>query len=277
MSHHYIPGPHVSIVQHWFATQLNHSPSTWSSYHVWRAKYGLWVWYLNAGWHWECKVEIGGILLQNYASQPQLSSLPPFGSFSAFSSQSKSPHGSPEKVNFTSYYQMKDRVVVNELKEFFKLPGEDFKSCKPFHWWLGWKSQFPNLYCLACNVFSIPGNLHLTSSNDFIHIHLLGSAVAVEWIFSGGRNTILLHHASLVPEMIWVLMLVKQHLCLACIAAQNKDWLITLLHIILLYVFLHLYANPTVSLAHHCGRVGGALGGSCSGCQNSRKLDTGGL
>lgn len=38
----------------------------------------------------------------------------------------------------------------------------------------------------------------------------LGSAVAVERIFSGGRDTISLRRARLKPEMICTLMLVKQ-------------------------------------------------------------------
>jgi len=68
---------------------------------------------------------------------------------------------SPEKVNFTSRYVKKDRVVVNELEEFFKLPREDFDSCKPLQWWIGRRSQFPNLYNLVCDVFSIPGQLNI--------------------------------------------------------------------------------------------------------------------
>jgi hypothetical protein len=46
------------------------------------------------------------------------------------------------------------------------------------------------------------------------HIDCLttGSAVAVECIFSGGRDTISLHCASLDPETIATLMLVKQWL-----------------------------------------------------------------
>jgi hypothetical protein len=36
-----------------------------------------------------------------------------------------------------------------------------------------------------------------------------GSAVAVEHIFSGGRDTISLHHASLHANTIRILMLVK--------------------------------------------------------------------
>jgi hypothetical protein len=44
---------------------------------------------------------------------------------------------------------------------------------------------------------------------------ILGSAVAVERIFSGGRDTISLRRASLRPETIKVLMLVKKKLHLA--------------------------------------------------------------
>lgn len=50
---------------------------------------------------------------------------------------------------------------------------------------------------------------------------LPGSAVAVERIFSGGRDTISLHRASLKPDTIRTLMLVKQRLRLARTAIQD--------------------------------------------------------
>jgi hypothetical protein len=50
---------------------------------------------------------------------------------------------------------------------------------------------------------------------------LSGSAVAVEHIFSGGRDTISLRRASLKPETIRILMLVKQRLRLARNAAKR--------------------------------------------------------
>jgi hypothetical protein len=43
----------------------------------------------------------------------------------------------------------------------------------------------------------------------------IGSAVAVERVFSGGRDTISLRRASLLPETIKVLMLAKKKLHLA--------------------------------------------------------------
>ncbi|KAF8802971.1 hypothetical protein BYT27DRAFT_7111058, partial [Phlegmacium glaucopus] len=50
-----------------------------------------------------------------------------------------------------------------------------------------------------------------------------GSAVAVEHIFSGGRDTISLRCASLIPDTIRVLMLVKHRLRLAHIQLQKQD------------------------------------------------------
>ena len=49
----------------------------------------------------------------------------------------------------------------------------------------------------------------------------LGSAVAVERIFSGGRDTISLRRASLKPETIHTLMLVKQRLRLTREAVKD--------------------------------------------------------
>jgi hypothetical protein len=94
-----------------------------------------------------------------YANHTRHSSLQSSQSTSSISSRIGSSHGSPEKVNFTARYKKMDRVVVDELEEYFKLPREDFDSCKPLQWWLGRRSQFPNLYCLVCDVFSIPGEI----------------------------------------------------------------------------------------------------------------------
>lgn len=62
-------------------------------------------------------------------------------------------------MSFTSRYQKKDRVAVDELADYFKLPLEDFETCDPLEWWKGRRSQFPNLYRLVCDIFSIPGML----------------------------------------------------------------------------------------------------------------------
>lgn len=83
---------------------------------------------------------------------------------SSFTSSSTS---SPEKVNFTKRYQKKDRVLIDELDEYLKLPQEDFDTCKPLQWWAGRRSQFPNLYRLVCDVFSIPGESYIHSILDY--------------------------------------------------------------------------------------------------------------
>ena len=69
-----------------------------------------------------------------------------------------------------------------------------------------------------CQVLMISLTISLTV---FLTSASLGSAVVVEHIFSGGRDTISLRRASLKPETIRILMLVKQKLCLARNAAQQ--------------------------------------------------------
>ena len=92
--------------------------------------------------------------------------------------------GSPEKVNFISQYQVKDRAMVDEVNEYFKLPREDFESCKPLQleWWLGRCSQFPNLYRLVCDIFSIPGKPLNLLPFELLEtkFNTVGSAVAVK-------------------------------------------------------------------------------------------------
>ena len=69
-----------------------------------------------------------------------------------------------------------------------------------------------------CQVLMISLTISLTV---FLTSASLGSAVMVERIFSGGHDTISLQRASLKPETIRILMLVKQKLHLACNAAQQ--------------------------------------------------------
>jgi hypothetical protein len=61
-----------------------------------------------------------------------------------------------QKVNFVARYK-KDKVFVNELDEYFKLPREDFDTCDPLKWWVGRQAQFPNVYRLAGDILAIPG------------------------------------------------------------------------------------------------------------------------
>ena len=65
----------------------------------------------------------------------------------------------PQKVNFTAWYQQCTPATCNDLKEYFKLPQEDFEACNPLTWWAGHQSQFPNLSCFAHDLLGIPGIL----------------------------------------------------------------------------------------------------------------------
>ena len=73
----------------------------------------------------------------------------------------------------------------------------------------------PVTFCLCQVCFKF-----LQECLSFLMI-ILGSAVAVERIFSGGRDTISLRRASLKPDTIRTLMLVKQRLRLARDAIQD--------------------------------------------------------
>ena len=65
--------------------------------------------------------------------------------------------------------------------------------------------------------------VHALFTHIFMSIFFfIGSAVAVERIFSGGRDTISLCRASLKPETIRKLMLVKRRLLLKRKAASHR-------------------------------------------------------
>ena len=64
---------------------------------------------------------------------------------------------SSQKVNFTSCYKQHAPPTWNEVKEFFKLPQEDFETCDPLKWWVSHAAQFPDLSKYARNLFGAPG------------------------------------------------------------------------------------------------------------------------
>jgi hypothetical protein len=64
--------------------------------------------------------------------------------------------GSPQK-DFAARYRVKDRAVIDELQQYYKLPREDLDLCDPIEWWFGRRAQFPNLFCLARDILTIPG------------------------------------------------------------------------------------------------------------------------
>jgi hypothetical protein len=74
----------------------------------------------------------------------------------AQSSTSSISARSPQKVDFTSRYNKRTRLNIDEIDEFFKLPPESF-AVDPIQWWAGRHAQFPNLSRLARDILSIPG------------------------------------------------------------------------------------------------------------------------
>ncbi|KAI3603582.1 transposase-like protein [Moniliophthora roreri] len=113
---------------------------------------------------------------------------------------------SPQKVDFTSRYES-DIVEVNELEDYFKLPRDSFAKCDPIQWWTARKARYPTLSKCALTLLAIPG-----------------SAVAVERVFSGGRDTVGIRRSSLKPETIRTLMLLKHHLRLT--QANAREFLL---------------------------------------------------
>jgi hypothetical protein len=67
---------------------------------------------------------------------------------------------SPEK-DFTQRYRVERRAAFDELRDYYLLPREDFKTCDPVQWWFARKAQFPNLFCLARDILTIPGKSYL--------------------------------------------------------------------------------------------------------------------
>jgi len=79
------------------------------------------------------KMQLEDFYEKNYVQQPQ-----PLAAHPRTTTQARSDmFASPQKVDFTLHYQKKDRLIVNEMKEYFKLTSEDFNTCEPLKWWLG--------------------------------------------------------------------------------------------------------------------------------------------
>ncbi|KIL55008.1 hypothetical protein M378DRAFT_201131 [Amanita muscaria Koide BX008] len=144
------------------------------------------------------KASLHTYFYENYAGKhvaPPVLDHPRTAGPSKSKTSSQSRNESPQKVNFTARYRKQSSTRRDQLDEYFALPREDFDTCDPISWWVGRRSQFPDLFVFARDLLAIPG-----------------SAVSVERIFSGGRDTISLRRASLRPDTIRTLMLVKQHL-----------------------------------------------------------------
>ncbi|KZV78929.1 HAT dimerization, partial [Exidia glandulosa HHB12029] len=90
-------------------------------------------------------------------------------------------------------YVQKVRKAKDELEEFWRCPIEPW-AADPIKWWAARRATFPRLSRMALDILSIPGK----------HV------VAVERVFSGGRDTISLRHTRLAANTIQALMITKQ-------------------------------------------------------------------
>ncbi|KAF5347670.1 hypothetical protein D9758_013709 [Tetrapyrgos nigripes] len=107
----------------------------------------------------------------------------------------------------------------DELDKYFHFTSHPSKmTVDPLEWWHARRDQFPNLYCLACDVLCIPGKFSSIIAGQILISFYLGSAVAIERVFSGGRDTISLRRSSLKADTIQALMVVKAQLKMARIA-----------------------------------------------------------
>jgi hypothetical protein len=128
---------------------------------------------------------------------------------------------SPQKINFFSRYMKQQPGAAekkHELKEYFRVtnvPDGPFDKVDPLQWWFSRRDQFPHLYRLARDILCIPGEFRSILYCFSLKILHVGSAVAVERIFSGGRDTIGLRRSSLKADTIQTLMVVKARLRLA--------------------------------------------------------------
>lgn len=98
---------------------------------------------------------------------------------------------------------------ARELEQFFSLQSEAIESCDPMRWWANRQGQFPRLSLMARDIFSIPGTWFHLHTNKVLTCTPTGSAVAVERVFSGCRDTISLRRASLNAETIRALVIAR--------------------------------------------------------------------
>ena len=142
--------------------------------------------------------------------------------------QLRSPLQAPHKKSTSLQgIKKKEHVVVNELDEYFKLPREDFGLCEPLNWWRGRRSQFPRLYQLVIDIFSIPGKACMICIDlYFLTWFNQGQLLLLRELFLENVTQYLYYvqsRASLIPETVHVLMLVKQRLKLARVAFGKAD------------------------------------------------------
>ncbi|KAF7348039.1 Transposase-like protein [Mycena sanguinolenta] len=109
------------------------------------------------------------------------------------------PNKSPKK-SFADRLWSQQTISVSqqdELQRYFDMTSTPLpiKDTDILAWWYGSRALFPNLYEMARDIHCIPG-----------------SAVAVEQVFSGARDTIALRRARLSANTIRTPMVLKAHI-----------------------------------------------------------------
>ncbi|KZV63207.1 hypothetical protein PENSPDRAFT_590276, partial [Peniophora sp. CONT] len=140
-----------------------------------------------------------------------------------WASHTASSSSVPTTKQYGSRYSRKGNAVIDELDMYFALPRSDWDTCNPLNWWHDRRGDFPNLSRLARDILCIPGTRAVPFVATQILIFISGSAVAVERIFSGGRDTVSLRRSSLSAETIRALMVVKYRLRAARLALEKLE------------------------------------------------------
>jgi hypothetical protein len=102
----------------------------------------------------------------NYANKPAPSP-------SVAAPSSRQAFASPQK-DFVARYRAQRVGIRDGLRDYYSVLREDFLLCDPVQWWVVRKAQFPNFFCLAHDLMTIPGVF-------FICPHILRSLYAFPW------------------------------------------------------------------------------------------------
>jgi hypothetical protein len=125
----------------------------------------------------------------------------------------------PKPFDFFAIYASSATTTsaADELDQYLLIRPLGFSkgTPNPIIWWKCNRHLYPNTARLARDILSIPGRFFRCQSVKLAYQISSGSSVAVERVFSGGRDTISLRRSSLKPSTIRRLMLVKHRLLLA--------------------------------------------------------------
>ena len=133
----------------------------------------------------DAKVGLHAYYDENYAAHVHSSSVEDVNN--TIPQAGPSSRGSPAKTNFTARNKWHQLQVIDELEEYFKLAPQDFHKCHPLEWWYARRSEWSNLYRLACDILCIPGGSPMTSilhelTTQYCRICCRGGAHFLWWL-----------------------------------------------------------------------------------------------